>query len=130
MFILRIELAESVYYNVNLGEAYIKVADVEDCDPDYCLGDAFHDVLTDMYNRSEDFIPNTVIFRKGQISSDNLVDFSKIFGKAEYPKTIRCWVMNDKGDTVESISVTNICDTEEEEPDDYESFTIDDNEEN
>lgn len=120
MLILRIELAKGVYYNVNLGESYVKVVDMENCDPEYNLGEDFHDILADVYNHSDDFVPNTIIFRKGKITWDNLIDFIDIFGKSKCPNSIRCWIMNDKGDTIESITVKNICDTEDE------SFTMED----
>lgn len=115
MLILRIEIAKKVYYNVNLGDAYIKVADIENCDADYSLGQEFHDILSDVFDQSDDFVPNVIIFKKGKISWDNLVNFVEIFGKAEFPQSIRCWIMNDKGDTIESIIIQNICETDDDD---------------
>jgi hypothetical protein len=124
MLILRIEIAKKVYYNVNLGESYVKVSDIESCDPDFTLGEDFHDTLTTIWNKSDDFVPNTVIFKKGRVNLDNYIDFTEIFDGITCPDIIRCWIMNDQGDTIESITVKNICESTEDETDCYESFTM------
>lgn len=110
MFILRIELAKKVFYNVNLGEVYIKVSNIEDCDADMKLGSNFHDKLSTIWDKSNSFVPSIIIFKGG--SMDDYINFDEIFTNVETPDSIRCWIM-EGGNTIESFTVVNICENEE-----------------
>lgn len=112
MFILRIEIAKKVFYNVNLGEAYIKVSNIEDCDSDMKLGSDFHDKLSIIWDKSNDFVPSIVIFKNGSMNISDYINFDEIFTNVDTPDSIRCWIM-EGGNTIESFTVVNICENEE-----------------
>jgi hypothetical protein len=112
MFILRIEIAKKVFYNVNLGEAYVKVSNIEDCDSDMKLGSDFHDKLSTIWDKSNNFVPSIVIFKNGSMDINDYINFDEIFTNVETPDSIRCWIM-EGGNTIESFIVVNICKNED-----------------
>ncbi len=106
MFILKIELTKGVIYNVNLGNSYIKIENIEECDPSNNLGTEFHDILTQIYDDSDDFVPDVVIFKNGEISWDNFIDINELY--VNFPETVSCQIVNKDG-IVEAFDIKNIC---------------------
>lgn len=111
MYNLRIELAPNVSCIISLGNSYLKVTDIENCDPGMQLGKDFHDVLANLYDVSQDFLGNVVIFRNSDFTDS--INFEDIF-KCSIPNSFKCWVMNDTGDTLETFIIKNILDKDEE----------------
>lgn len=111
MYNLRIELASKVFYTTSLGNSYLKVSDIESCDSENNLGQEFHNVLANLYDSSQDFLGNIVIFRNADFTDS--INFENIFGYS-IPSTFKCWIMNDTGDIIESFIVKNILDKDEE----------------
>lgn len=126
MYNLRIELGKKVYYNVELGNAYIK-ADLADCDPKLKLGMNFHEILSTIYQNGE-FAPSVAIFKNGHPTLLDYLDFNEIFEDMDLPDSVRCWIMNGTGDTIETFTVVNIAgenDEVENPDDDFNAITLD-----
>ena len=123
MYNLRIEVGKKVYYNVELGDSYLKVSNVEECDPELKLGSNFHDVINSIYKACE-FVPSVAIFKNGKTSLSNFVDFSDLQDFLEIPNNFRCWIMNSTGDTIETFTVVQLKNPYDE--DDYKAITLED----
>lgn len=113
MYNLRIELSPKVFYNQPLGKSYLKVADLESCDPDIVLGQSFHNELASIWQSGQDFVPNVVLFKGGKPDLNEYIDFESIFYGFNIPDKFRCWIMNDTGDTIETFIVKNILEKDE-----------------
>ncbi len=125
MYNLRIEVGKKVYYNVELGNAYLK-AELTKCDPDLALGSTFTDLCSDIFQFG-DFVPSTVLFKDGKVDLDYYLDFNSIFENMDLPKNVRCWIMNNTGDTIETFTVYNIAEDEDyPDDDDFKAITLED----
>lgn len=122
MYNLRIEVGKKVYYNVELGDSYLKIANLEECDPELKLGGNFHEVLESIYKSCE-FVPSVVLFKNGKSTLSNFIDFSDVFDYLEMPESAKCWIMNSTGDTIETFTVFKLKNPYD---DDFKTITFED----
>lgn len=103
MFILRIKLSNKVFYNVDLGNSYIKVnvkSALIGLDP------TIKDLVQSNQCYVDQYKPDILIFKDGIIDWDTVIYFGDYFETP--PDFVKAWIMNSKGDIIESLIIRNI----------------------
>ncbi len=109
MYNLRIKVEDQVFYNAELGNAYLKVNTVI-CGLNKSTTPEFKQLISKIIQK-DGFTPSISLFKGGKATMESYIDFNEIIQDLNTPaEEIQCWIMNDTGDTIESFIVSNIFD--------------------
>lgn len=110
MIYLRLELEKDVFATIELGNCYIRI-NGETCDPNLNMGKEINDMLGSISFTGATTWTN-MVFKDGIVDWDHLVCFDDIYNTAfkhdptEKEHKMKVYIMNDKGNTIESFYVT------------------------
>lgn len=126
MYNLRIKVEDQMFYNVELGNAYLKASTLTS-GLNSSMTPEFKQLISKIIQK-EGFTPNISLFKGGKATMDSYIDFNEIMKDLNTPaEEVQCWIMNNTGDTIETFTVYNIAEDEDyPDDDDFKAITLED----